>query len=156
MAEWSIDFDTLAKKIGADVDAVVRTVTLEVFSRVIQRSPVDTGRFRANWFPSYNTINVRTTESTDESGSATEQRSKAAVLSFPVGGIVYLTNSLPYAMVIEYGGYPNPPKMGSKKRGEDGIAVHVVNGFSMQAPQGVVRVSAAEVNSIIRQKVSSL
>ena len=72
----------------------------------------------------------------------------------PIGGIVYLTNSLPYAMVLEYGLYPDPPKFGSKKRGEDGVAVHVQGGYSMQAPNGMVRVTAREFSDAVRRFLS--
>jgi hypothetical protein len=48
--------------------------------------------------------------------------------------IFYLTNNLPYAEVIEFGGYSQGPK--------------VKNGFSRQAPKGVVRVTAKSFSRI--------
>jgi hypothetical protein len=41
---------------------------------------------------------------------------------------------------LEYGGYPNPPKSGSGK---------TAGGYSIQAPAGMVRVSAAEFGEIV-------
>lgn len=154
-AGWSVDFNELAAKVGARVDDVVRSVTLEVFSRVIMRSPVDTGRFRGNWFPSFGNPSAATRTDTDPTGSTSQERARAAVLSQPVGGVMYMTNSLPYAVTLEYGGFPDPPKRGSKKRGEPEVRIHVANGFSLQAPHGMVRIVAQEVNSILQAKLSA-
>lgn len=154
MAQWSIPFDQLAAKAKADIHDVVRMVALELFTRVVLRSPVDTGRFRANWEISYGTFGSSTSNSVDPSGAAKLAELKGALLSMPIGGIVYLTNSLPYAMVLEYGLYPDPPKFGSKKRGEDGVAVHVQGGYSMQAPNGMVRVTAREFSDAVRRFLS--
>jgi lysozyme family protein len=60
---------------------------------------------------------------------------------------MYLTNSLPYAMTIEYGGYPNPPKNPTGK---------TIGGFSTQAPAGVVRVTAEEMVAQLSQKFPNL
>lgn len=146
MAEWSIPLETICAKHKAQLADAVRALTLYAFGQVILRSPADTGRFRNNWNVSYGKIETTITDSVDASpgGGATHARVRSAVLSSPVGGIVYMTNSLPYARVIEFGEYPNPPKFGSKKRGEKVARIHVVNGFSEQAPRGVVRVSAQE------------
>lgn len=47
-------------------------------------------------------------------------------------------NQQPYIKVLEYGLYPNPPKGGKGK---------TVNGFSTQAPRGMVRISIEEVKN---------
>lgn len=144
MAEWSIPFDELAKRANKDIETVVRTAVLIIFERVIMRSPVDTGRFRANWVASFGNPSTETKDAVDRNGAGTVKTMQDAVLSYAVGGLFYLCNSLPYALVLEYGRYPNPPKFGSKKRGETEKTIHVVNGFSKQAPQGMVRLSARE------------
>lgn len=154
MAEWTIPLDVLAAKIEQDLERVVRTTAILLFQRIVMRSPVDTGRFRANWNVSYNTIDRSTNANTDESGGAKSTEVQSAVLSFPVGGIFYLTNSLPYAGVLEYGGYPNPPLYGSQKRGEDGPTIHVINGYSMQAPNGMVRVTVQEFQDAVRRAIA--
>lgn len=153
MAEWSIPFDVLAERTGKRIEDVIRASTIEVFRRVILRSPVDTGRFRANWFASYGSPRIAVSNATDKGGDSTVHYVSGAVLSYPVGGIVYLTNSLPYAEVIEYGLYPNPPKRGSQKVGETEPTIHVTGGYSMQAPHGVVRVTAIEFDAAVRKQL---
>lgn len=151
MSGWSIPLDQLAAKAQLDLETVARRSTLELFTAVVLKSPVDTGRFRANWNVSQGAPDVTVTNSTDK-GRAKSEVDKVQAL--PVGGVTYLSNSLPYAAVLEYGQYPNPPKYGSKKRGEDGIAVHVRGGYSMQAPQGMVRISALEFNDYVQRAIS--
>lgn len=83
------------------------------------------GRFRANWNVSYGAIDYSVTESTDRSKSDAEV-SKAATLA--IGGTIYMTNSLPYALKLE-------------------------NGYSKQAPIGMVRLSAVEFARAVRKSV---
>lgn len=149
MAQWSIPFDEIAKKQKLEIATVVREFAILAFSRVIMRSPVDTGRFRANWNISYGSPDTNTSAITDPSGAGKLAAVNAAVLSFPIGGVFYLCNSLPYARVLEYGEYPDPPIRGSQKRGEDEPTIHVVGGYSKQAPRGMVRVVAAEMKSSV-------
>ena len=50
-----------------------------------------------------------------------------------------MANNLPYAHVIEYGGYP-------------GDGPNTVGGFSKQAPAGVVRVNVARFEAILEEQ----
>ena len=77
---------------------------------------MDTGRFKANWNVSYGAPNTTTSASTASARATAEVRKS---LTLPVGGVVYLTNSLPYALRLEYG-------------------------WSKQAPTGMVRLTATE------------
>lgn len=152
MATWSVPIEALAAKTKARIEDVVRKVTYDLFRSIIVASPVDTGRFRANWNISYGAIDTTINNSTN---SADALRKLGGVARSPVGHIVYLCNSLPYALVLENGGYPNPPKFGSKKRGEDGMTIHVRGGYSMQAPAGMVRVTVRAFEDFVRKALAS-
>jgi Bacteriophage HK97-gp10, putative tail-component len=125
VGKWSIPIDKLAAKSKASIETVVRRSTYEVFRKVILSSPVDTGRFRANWNVSYQALDTATTESTS-AGRAQIEVNKA--LTLPVGGVVYLTNGLPYARRLEYG-------------------------YSSQAPAGMVRIAAAQFASAVNKAI---
>jgi hypothetical protein len=146
-AKWSIPFDEIAKRIGVRADLAVKTIALDVFERVIRRTPVDTGRLKGNWFPSYGSYVAFSPDRPDPSGAETERRMRLSVMSYPVGGTIYLTNSLPYAAVVEYGQYPNPPKAQTGKTS---------GGFSIQAPQGMVRISVQETMERLRSNFPDL
>jgi hypothetical protein len=56
-------------------------------------------------------------------------------------GSVFIVNNLPYIAVLEYGGYPNPPS--------DPVHGKTIGGYSKQAPQGMVRVTAVELKPLV-------
>jgi hypothetical protein len=118
-----LDITRIIKKAKGNHDIVMRKITLELFSRVILRSPVDTGRFRNNWVMATGRYSTETTEATDKTGSKSigTVSSKVSTMKFD-GKLIYLTNSLPYAIELE-------------------------RGSSKQAPQGMVRLTAMEIVS---------
>jgi hypothetical protein len=123
MGAWSVPISEVANRAGAQADAVVRKLTFEIFKAVVLKSPVDTGRFRANWNISADVPDYSTTPSTIKARGGAEA---ARALSFPSGGVVYLSNGLPYARVLE-------------------------DGSSKQAPQGMVKVTVAEFDTFLKK-----
>jgi hypothetical protein len=122
---FSIPLGQLAEKIKADLDTVVRKATFTVFSKVNLKSPVDTGRFRHNWNVSQGTVDTTTTEGTDQTRAAAQI---AKVWTLPLGGVTYMANSLPYAARLEHG-------------------------YSQQAPQGMVKLSAVEFSDSVQRAI---
>jgi len=114
-----------------------RKVALELFRRVIYKTPVDTGRARANWQVTIGGIANGTLEVDDKSGGATMSKATAASAGFKAGDIIYLTNNLPYIMKLEEGGYPDGPK--------------TVGGFSRKAPAGMVALTVQEFAKVVNQ-----
>lgn len=109
-----------AAKAGARADAAVREVVLEIGRRLVIRSPVDTGRFRSNWFYS---LGAPSDATTDETGA----RQVQGIGEMPAqasGKVHYITNNLPYAWRLE-------------------------TGWSKQAPLGMVAITAIEFRGIV-------
>lgn len=129
MSGWSIPLDKLAAKAGADIETVGRKATFDLFKAVVMRSPVDTGRFRGNWFLSAGIANASTSGAPDKSGGSAISAASQA-LTTPLGGTVYFTNSLPYAVRLEYG-------------------------YSKQAPSGMVRITVREFNQYVKAALKS-
>ena len=141
-----------------------REIAFTAFDRIVQLTPVDTGRARGNWQVSAAPA-VPELEREDKSGRETLRAGNAAINEWPVVDSIYIANSLPYIGVLEYGGYPNPPKHGSRIRDRDlpgrrrkgikrslsesGIRYIVKSsgGFSIQAPLGMVGVTLAEISA---------
>lgn len=118
---FSNQVGAFAKKAKSRVDRIRRKIAFTVFTRVILRTPVDTGRLRNNWYASIGTPSDSVDDSTPDPMSS--------VIS-EIGKLhgdesIFLTNNLPYAEVIE-------------------------NGSSKQAPQGMVRVTLREFQSIVK------
>jgi hypothetical protein len=114
-----------------------RKVALELFRRVIYKTPVDDGPARASWQVTIGTPATGTVELSDKDGSATMSRATAASAGFKAGDTIYLTSNLPYIMKLEEGGYPDGPK--------------TVGGFSRQAPAGMVALTVQEFAQVVNQ-----
>lgn len=125
MSGWSIPIEQLAARAGQKLDTVTRKVTLDLFRSVVQKSPVDTGRFKGNWNVSQTTPNFTATQATNAARGEIEAQK---ALGFAAGGVVYLSNGLPYARRLEYG-------------------------YSGQAPAGMVRLSVREFSSYIQKAI---
>ena len=108
---------------------------------VIQQTPVDQGVLINNWYSSNRQVIRKTTKQADRTGSKSIARLEKAVAKFKLGQTFFMSNSVPYARVIEFGMYPNPPQNPTGK---------TVNGFSRQAPQGIVRIAMQKFKARIK------
>ena len=169
MAAFTIPFDKIAANAKKDIETAGKKLTYDLFKRIYDRSPVGNpdlweanavtmmnrqmfqdykiaktgsgpsartlknnfplkagktyvgGHFRCNWNCSLNQVDTSVIDDTDQSRGWAEA---LKALEFPLGGIVYYANACDYAARLEYG--------------DNGI------GWSSQAPNGMVRISAAE------------
>jgi hypothetical protein len=110
-----------------DSNDQLKKVTLAAFAGVVKRSPVDTGRFRGNWNGAKETPDLSTVDAgqnTQQGGAITQRESAnlTPALQAKIGEDVYITNNLDYAQRLE-------------------------NGWSAQAPGGVLHITAREIQS---------
>src|SRR5690606_39236304 len=146
MAEsFALQLQKFAEKAKANTDVVVQKITLDVARSVIEKSPVGNpdlwkgsappgyvgGRFRANWMFGVGKIDPTTSEEIDKTGRMTYTRLAAEIAATGAGGVTYISNSLPYAIPLEYG-------------------------HSNQSPAGMVRVTVAEFQQYITEAVQNL
>ena len=82
-------------RINGRIDNKIRAATSEVFSNIIQMTPVDTGRARGNWQATIGSPFV----GEDDSGNIMKAQS---VIPRRAGSVVYLTNNVPYIGSLEY------------------------------------------------------
>ena len=118
-------------KAKGNIDLVVRKVALDMFLRVVMKSPVDTGRFKGNWQVAIGTIPAGVLNVEDKSGAATIAKVQAEVLGLKAGQTIYLVNNLVYALPLEYG-------------------------HSKQAPNGMVRLTIQEFNAFVERAASGV
>lgn len=132
MSRFTLDMKRFVEKAGKNADLAVRKVLFDIDSRVAFRTPVDSGRLRANWVASIDS---------PYSGqlSATQRKDYSGVINQAAGKVFYLTNNLPYAAVVEFGLYGSPPGSANGPK--------TTNGFSKQAPAGMVGITIAEIKA---------
>lgn len=139
MASFSDQLAKFAKRAGQKADLVVTKVCLDAATRVIEKTPVDTGRLRANWQATIGQPATGEVDAEDKQGRMTIQKIVGPA-KLASGQIFYLSNNLPYAVVAEYGMWPKG----------DGEGKVTADGYSTQAPAGMVRVTMAEIVRIFK------
>jgi hypothetical protein len=101
-SRFALQVSEYAKAAGEQADRNVRAIALDAFGRIATRSPVDTGRFRANWRLNVGSVDYTTTEGVT---------AKAPSLPEKVAGtVLYISNNLPYARRLEYGWSKQAPQ----------------------------------------------
>ena len=113
-------------------DQLVRASALGLGAAIVQKSPVDTGRFRANWQYGAGQINFSTDAPEDKTGSSSIGKIAVGLQGWKRGETIYVTNSLPYAKRLEY------------------------DAWSKQATAGMVRISVMEFKANIKKQAASL
>lgn len=131
---FKLDLDAFVKRTGVDINTTRKKVVLDLFGKIVGRTPVDTGRLRANWAVADGS--PPTEQLSVEPGGRKAPIDGASALGDAAGSVAYgnvslghsadtiawITNALPYATRVEYG-------------------------YSKQAPSGMVRLSVAEIKS---------
>lgn len=133
---FTLDVKAFCEKAKKNPEIVMRQVSVKLFSAIILGSPVDTGRFRNNWFAAFGaTPSPETTTYAGKQGTAAIGRmTKVITESRSTGGgwtEMTLTNNLPYAQRLEYG-------------------------WSKQAPQGIVRVNVLRFQQLINEEAAKV
>lgn len=113
-------------------------MAFEIYREICLRTPVDTGRARGNWNISVGEVD----KNIYDYANAPRFNSEEDIGNVDGDTPIFISNNLPYINKLEYGGYPDPPKKGSGK---------TVHGFSRQAPQGMVGVTMAHADVIVKK-----
>ena len=114
--KFKADLNKVAELFGTTVGVVRRRVALEIWTGVVKKSPVKTGRFRASWNFTEGHVDA-SVKPEGKHGSPHPPALRSNPDNFTV---TWITNNLPYAVPLE-------------------------EGHSQKAPFGMVRVTLAEV-----------
>lgn len=135
------DIEKWAKKAGLAADRVPTVVCMKLTERIVEDSPVDTGRFKGNWQATIGSPASGTLETLDKSGAATLAKANA-IAQNAGGNVFYLVNNLPYARVLEYGLYGT---------GAGATVKTTRDGYSVQAPYGMVRINVQRFKETVAE-----
>ena len=130
MGQFARQIESFSSKTEVKASKILRRVSLDVLRRLIVRSPVDTGRFRGNWTTGINDLPSGEEREVDKTGSVTISDGESDITSAKFGDRVFIVNNLPYALRLE-------------------------NGWSQQAPGGMVAITVAEWPGIVRDAVDA-
>lgn len=102
----------------------IKKLGFDLYSMIVYKSPVDTGRFRMNWGIGF---------TSDAAGTNNVQILNTYPSSLPD---IFITNNLPYSEVIENGMFTRKPE-----------TPKTIGGYSKQAPHGVIKPSLSEITA---------
>lgn len=130
---FSSEIDKWIKAVETGLEEIVREFVKSVHADLVRGSPVDTGRFRANWQITYNTIPLYALNEYDKEGNKTIAAGVRVANALPLGRggavtTIYFSNMLVYANALEYG-------------------------HSKQAPAGVLGIVAVRLRSYMAQAI---
>lgn len=110
----------------AAIEQTLRDVVIQIGESLINLSPVDTGRFKANWQLTIGTPANSSLITTDKEGDDTIARLVAAANALEPGQVAYLVNTLVYGIPLEYG-------------------------HSQKAPHGMVRITIEQFQQMVKE-----
>lgn len=144
MTGWSLNLDEWASKQKDKIEDVRRTFAFAIFKKVVQRTPVDTGSARQNWIVSLNGGSLAYNPDAVKGGRVMSKG--LSVISSAKGDeSITIQNNTPYIGKLEYGGYGPNSKSGK-----------TVNGFSRQAPHGMVGITMQEAGAVLNEAMSEV
>lgn len=129
MSGFTQQITTWGTKTADKLQGIRRGVTLKLFGAVILDTPVLTGRARANWRVQIGAPELAVADREDQSGGVALAEVNAAVIKSDGDQPVTLANNLPYIKRLE-------------------------EGYSKQAPAGMVRKNVARFARLIRIEVA--
>jgi serine protease inhibitor len=110
------------------IDDCLQTIVLKLGENVVTLSPVDTGRFKGNWQLSIDTTTSASLLREDPDGYLALADMARTANSFTAGQVAYIQNHVLYGYDLEYGS-------------------------SKQAPDGMLRITAARFVRIVNEAV---
>lgn len=114
MSNFTLDITKFVKKAEGNADKVVREICLNLLTDIVQGTPVDTGRARANWFTSINSASDATTEYSGSKNAAIGVAINRAMpdIAKATGNIFRISNNLPYIYRLEFEEWSDQAKDG--------------------------------------------
>jgi len=126
MSEFKTFFE-LADKVMSEMKESIHSAISGTATATLRRTPVLTGQARGNWNFSVDTRDMTFYEKRVDPHLQYKPQEAIDVSFDSIGGVFYMINNVPYAQRLEY------------------------EGWSDQAPSGMLRVSIVEFNDRLKQ-----
>ena len=128
---FSGDIRRFNEKVEKSANAIFRGTALNLFGKIVKRTPVLTGRLINNWRAGINSAPTETTGATSKNGTLSTRSANSTTARAKLGDSIYYVNNLPYAQGIE-------------------------DGRSQKAPAGMVKVTVAEFKQAVAEQAKKV
>jgi hypothetical protein len=126
------DIEKFARKVNTDSEKVFRGTSIAMFSSIVKRTPVDTGRLRANWQLDINRDPQEQLDKADKGGGSTITDGATTANRATTKDSIFIVNNLPYAQAIE-----------------DGAS-------TVKSPEGMVKVTLQEFQGAVKKEANKV
>lgn len=151
MEPGQTNFEEVKARLRSRATRYFRALAFEAYRRIVFRTPVLTGRARANWMFTADAPSDEVRDTVDPTGGTTVAEGATQAQALELGQPAFIVNNLPYIGVLEHGGYPDPVKRGTWMGPGRGYEIRSAGGFSKQAPAGMVAVTLAEIRQLAQE-----
>jgi hypothetical protein len=127
---FALEIEKFANEAMGAVENTRRIFIGNLCVRIIDRTPVLTGHLKGNWQPSIGEAETDEVPRASKDGGYVKRLALDVLNSLKGDETFYFSNNAPYVLRIEYEGHS-----------------------SVKAPQGMARISLAEVGQLINQAV---
>lgn len=127
--KFQLDLSRFAETAGDRAEIAIRKIALDLFTAIVRRTPVDTGRARSSWTLGIDkAITTVAPKSKAKTGAGTATKRALAhtakLSKYRIGQSIFIVNNLEYIVFLE-------------------------DGTSDQAPFGMVKVAIADIQTAI-------
>lgn len=141
MANFMDAINQWVEETEVHIDDILQTIVIKVGESVVRLSPVDTGLFRGNWQMTIDGGSSSSLLRYDQTGDSTLATIASVANSFTAGQVAYIQNHVLYGDDLEWGLYNGP------------TAKVTDEGYSRQAPAGMVRVTEGQFLNIVNEAI---
>lgn len=131
MSDFTLDLHRFGTRAVMNAERIIKKIALDMHSRIVYRTPVDTGRLRANNSVALGNNPGTSVMAEDKMGRATVAAGQHALANYQLTDDIVIYNNVEYASDIEF------------------------NSRSRQAPAGMFRVTFNEITSHINSYMRS-
>jgi hypothetical protein len=127
---FALDIEKFSNDAIAAVENTRRIFIGNLCLRIVDRTPVLSGHLKGNWQPSIGAAEQDEVPRASKDGAFVKQLVLDMLAKLTGDETFYLSNNAPYVIVIEYEGHS-----------------------SVKAPEGMVRISLAEVGALVNEAI---
>jgi len=144
MIDFGEQIRRIAEKKGVETNQILRSTGLEALTGIIEKMPRKSGFAVGSVVASLNSPSseLPDREDTSNGGQDTINAESPVIQDMEIGDTLYIVSNAPYMEKLEYGGYSQGPYSTDKTTS---------SGYSIQAPQGMFRLTAREILAGLRK-----
>lgn len=125
IAAFTADLGKFIAAVDIEADKAIRKIAFDLFSSIVKKTPVDTGRARGAWEVGLDRSSTKRAKKGKTSVVGKQADALRKLSQFKIGQSIFITNNVDYIVFLEMG-------------------------TSTQAPRGMVKLSIGEIRAAFR------